>query len=242
MDECIDSLGEASVFTTLHCNSSYWQIPVAKRDKDKTAFVCQSGLFNYKRMPFGLTNAPATFQRTLDILLSRYKWRTCLVYLDDVIIFSNKLDDHLSHVEQILTALSQAGISLKLAKCEFFTREVKYLGHVVRPGTLSVEQSRKIALWKAKHPKTQTELRSFLGLCNVYRRFVRNYSYIAAPLNKFLKKEQEFNLPEFTAEKAEAFATLVTAVTTPPILVLPKMGLPYSVDTDASDHQVRRCF
>ena len=98
-----------------------------------------------------------------------------------------------------------------------------------------MEQSRTIALRKAKHPKTQTEPRSFLGLCNVYR---RNYSHIAAPLNKFLTKGKEFNLPEFTAEQAEAFATLVTAVTTPPILVLPKIGLPYSVDTDDSDHQV----
>ena len=104
-----------------------------------------------------VSHGTTTFQRTLDILLSRYKWRTCLVYLDDVIIFSNNLDDHLSHLEQVLTALSQAGISIKLTKCEFFTREVKYLGHFIRPGTL-VEQWQTIALRKAKHPKTQTEL------------------------------------------------------------------------------------
>ena len=88
MDEYIDSLGEATVCTTLDCNSGYWQIPVAVRDRVKNAFVCHSGLYQYIRMPFGLTNASATFQRTLDVMLSLYKWSSCLVYLDDVIVYS----------------------------------------------------------------------------------------------------------------------------------------------------------
>ena len=125
MDECIDSLVEANISTTLNFNSGYWQIPVSHRDRDKTAFFCHSGLYRYKRMPYALTNAPETFQQTLDILLSRYKWKSCFVYSDDVIIFSRSLDSHISHVEQVLSSLSRAGVTLKLKKCEFFTKEVR---------------------------------------------------------------------------------------------------------------------
>ncbi|CAN8075729.1 unnamed protein product, partial [Agarophyton chilense] len=101
MDECIDSLGDATVFTALDSNCGYWQVPVREEDRDKTAFLCHSGSYRFKRMPFGLTNAPATFQRATDILMSRFKWRTCLVYLDDIIVFSRNLDDHLTHVRDV---------------------------------------------------------------------------------------------------------------------------------------------
>ena len=102
MDECLDSLGEAKYFTTLDCNSGYWQIPIAKEDRNKTTFTCHDGTYRFLRMPFGLCNAPATFQRTVDILLSGYRWKTCLVYLDDVIIFSISIEEHLKHVDEVL--------------------------------------------------------------------------------------------------------------------------------------------
>lgn len=218
MDECIDSLGDATVFTTLDCNSGYWQIPVAKKDRDKTAFVCHAGLYRYKRMPFGLTNAPATFQRTLDILLSPFRWKSCLVYLDDVIIYSKDAEAHFGHVEGILDALSRAGVSLKLAKCSFFADTVKYLGHVIRPGTLSVNEAATAALRQAQLPSTQTELRSFLGLCNVYRRFIRDFAHISAPLNALLRKDKPAKLDPFSEDQVNAFKSLVKAVTEPPVL------------------------
>ena len=111
-----------------------------------------------------------------DIAFSAFKWKSCLVYLDDVIVFSQDLKSHSTHVEAILETLSETGIKLKLVKCRFFTDTVKYLGYVIRPGTLEVDEVATAALTKAKPPKTQTELRSFLGLCNFYRRFVPNYS------------------------------------------------------------------
>ena len=197
MDESIDSLVEASVFSTIDCNPGYWQIPERKQDRDKTAFVYHAGLYRYKRMKCGLTNAPATFQRTLDILLSPYKWRSCLVYLDDIIIFSKSVEEHFQQVKDILTTLKSAGISLKLKKCSFFTNKVKYLGHIIHPGTLEVNATHTIALKRAKHPTTQTQLRAFLRLCNVYRRFVPKYSHIAAPLNVLLCKGQPVNLRPF---------------------------------------------
>ena len=145
-------------------------------------------------MPFGLTNAPATFPKTFDILLSPYKCRSCLVYLDDIIIFSKSVEEHFQHVEDILTTLKSASISLKLKKCSFSTNKVKYLGHIIHPGTLEVDATHTIALKRAKHPTIYTQLRAFLGLCNVYRRFVPKYSHIAAPLNALLCKGQPVNL------------------------------------------------
>ena len=138
MDECLDSLGEAQYFTTLDANNGYWQIPVAEEDRDKTTFTCHAGTYRFLRMPFGLCNAPATFQRAMDILLAGIRWKSCLVYLDDIIIFSKEVDEHIKHVEQVLEKLQSARVSLKLKKCKFFAKTVDYLGHVIGPGLLEV--------------------------------------------------------------------------------------------------------
>ena len=120
MDDSIDSLGDARVFTTMDALWGYWQVPVAKKDRDKTTFVSRMGIFRYKRMPFGLRNAPATFQRTLDVILSGVKWKTCLVYIDDVIIFSKNEEELVDHLEQVLSLLGETGVKLKLKKCFCF--------------------------------------------------------------------------------------------------------------------------
>ncbi len=172
MDNCIDSLGDAKIFTTLDCNSGYWQICTYPRDRDKTTFTSHYGTYRFKRMPFGLKNAPATFHRVVDIILAGVKWQHCFVYLDDVIVFSNEVESHLRHLDKVLRLLGDAGISLKLKKCQFFKESVDYLGHVIRSGRLELAEKNTRALREAKHPSMQTELLSFLGMCNVYRRFV----------------------------------------------------------------------
>jgi Reverse transcriptase (RNA-dependent DNA polymerase) len=165
MDECIDSLGDATIFSTLDCNSGYWQISVHPDDQDKTTFTSHEGLYKVLRMPFGLTNAPATFKRIVDMILAGLTWKSCLAYLDDIIIFSSSFEEHLRHQDQVLERLYRAGLSLKLPKCHFCKDTVSYLGHVVRPGQLAVAEKNTAALQKALPPTTQTELRSFLGLC-----------------------------------------------------------------------------
>ena len=209
-----------------------------KQDRYKTAFVCHAGLYWYKRMRFELTNAPATFQRALDILLSPYKWRSCLFYLDDIIIFSKSVEEYFQHVEEIFTTLKSAGISLKLKECSFSTNTEKYLGHIIHPGTLEVYATNILELKRAKHPSIKTQLHAILGLCNVYRLFVPKYSHIAAPLNALLGKGHPVDLRPFGEAEAQAFKTLVAAVTLSPVLALPRPDLSYSVDTDASDYQV----
>ena len=238
IDECLDTLGHAKVFTTLDANSGYWQIPVTEEDRSKTTFTSHAGCYQYKRMPFGLCNAPATFQRTIDIILSKFRWHTCLVYLDDIIIFSPDHNSHIRHVDEVLQALRSAGVTLKLRKCKFFSNSVDYLGHVITPGKLHVATTNTNAVKGFKEPTTQTELKSFLGLCNVYRRFVPNFARTAAPLQKLLCKGTPFGLPAFDEEQVEAFELLKAALAQPPILRLPRSDLPFSVDTDACQHQI----
>ena len=238
MDECLDTLGNAKVFTTLDANSGYWQVPVAEDDRPKTAFTCHAGCFQFRRMPFGLCNAPATFQRTVDIILSQYRWQSCLVYIDDVIIFSPDPQSHLRHVDEVLSALQRAGVTLKLRKCKFFSDSVDYLGHVVTPGKLHIATTNTKAVEGFKLPRTQTELKSFLGLCNVYRRFVPNFARTAAPLQRLLRKGEPFDLPPMDDDQMKAFNLLKAALSSPPVLRLPQDDLKYSVDTDACDYQI----
>ena len=237
MDECIDSLGDAQYFTTLDAYSGYWQMRIRKQDRPKTAFVCHAGTFQCTRMPFGLTNAPACFQRALDLVLTKYKWKTCLVYLDDVIIFSKNLDDHIAHVDEILDTLSAAGVTLKVNKCHFFQKEVEYLGHMVKPGQLEIDRTNVESLRNARPPTNKTQLRSFLGLCNVYRRFIDDFTGLAHPLNQQLKKGTPESF-ELDATQLDSFNKLIERVCSPPVLALPKAGLPYSVDCDASDYGI----
>ena len=239
MDDCIDSLGEAKFFSTLDANSGYWQIPMREKDIPLTAFSSHQGLYEYVRMPFGLQGAPATFQRALDMILSGYRWQTCLIYLDDVIIFSQRAEDHLRDVDQVLDVLRHAGISLRFGKCLFFTDSVRYLGHIVRPGTLEVDQSHVRALREAEPPRTVSELRSFLGFCNVYRRFVPSYTDMARPLYDCLKgSPKKATRIHMGSEQMRSFEQLVSAVTSPPVLSLPRRGLRYSIDTDSSQYQI----
>jgi len=242
MDECLDSLGDAVVFSTLDCNSGYWQIPIDLKDRDKTAFVSHCGVHRFKRMPFGLCNAPATFQRALDMLLAKVKWVNALVYLDDVIVYSKSVEEHIEHLDHVLELLRGAGATLKLKKCHFFRPSVDYLGHVIRPGQLAVADKNVETIKKARHPRTRTELRSFLGMCNVYRRFVPGFARIAAPLTDMLKKGEAESFQELTKDQSQAFDALRTALVNPPILSLPKEGLPFTLDVDACDYQLGACL
>ena len=226
MEDCLDSHGDAAVSTTLDSNSGYWQVPIAHEDRDKTTFTTHLGTFRHLRTPFGLSNAPATFQRALDIILSGVRWQTCLIYLDDVIIFFKNIKSHLGHVDEILKLLGQAVITLKLKKCELFQPKVDYLRHVITPGRHAVALDNTKAFVDCTFPRNVTQMRSFLGAANVYRRFIKNFSGIAKSLNSMLKKDTKPNWHKPTQEARDAFEFLKKQLVAPPVLALPKRGYP----------------
>jgi len=238
MDDCLDSLGDATVFSTLDCNAGYWQIPVAAEDRDKTTFTSHTGLFRFLRLPLGLVNASVSFQRALDIILSGQRWQTCLVYLEDVIVFSRTVSDHIRHLREVLLLLEKAGVSLKPSKCHLFQQEVEYLGHVFRPGQLLVNQKNSKSLAQALPPRNQTKLKSFRGMCNVYRSFIKDYAHIAKPLTKLTSKKLPHVLPPLDAAQLAAFEYLKERLTSNPILALPRREGLFILDTDACAVQV----
>jgi len=238
MDDCLDSLGNATVFSTLDCIAGYWKISVAAEDRDKTTFTSQTGLFRFLWLPFGLVNAPASFQRALDIILSGLRWQTCLVYLDVVIVFSWTVEDHIRHLCEVLLMLEKAGVSLKLSKCHLFQQEVECLGHVVRPGQLLVNQKNIKSLAQALPPRSQTELKSFVGMCNVYRSLIKDDAHIAKPLTKLISKKLPHVFPPLDAAQLAAFEYLMERLTLTPILALPRLEGLLILDTDACVVQV----
>ncbi len=170
------------------------------------------------------------------------KWKSCLVYLEDVIIFSSSKEEDINHLDGVLSALGRATVSLKAPKCHFFKKSVDYMGHVIRPGRLSLVEKNTQALKEAKHPTTQTELCSFIGLRNVYRRFVPRFARTAAPLTAMLQKGQPATTETVTTAHADAFDELRRALLNPPILVLPRGDGVFILDTDASDAQLGCCL
>ena len=188
IDELLDNLGNAKWFSSIDLASGYWQVEMDKRDRSKTAFICREGLFEFNIMPFGLTNAPATFQRLMDSVLRGILRKYALVYLDDIIIFSQTWEEHLHHLREIFQRLRNANLRMKFKKCRFATDELEYLGYIVSREGLKVDPKKieKVLNWPT--PKTLTELRGFLGLVNYYRIFIKRCAVIARPLNHLLRK------------------------------------------------------
>jgi len=175
----MDFLGEASVFSMLDCNSGYWEIPVAVEDQDQTTFMCHEGTFMYIRLPFCLTNAPATFQRAIDIILSGVKWKTYLVYLNDVVVFSRTVEEHITHLDEVFDLLSRAGVSLKASTSFHLQEKVDYLGHIVGRGHIRVNEKNLVGLRRSEMNRPKEDLRSFFGMCSVYRRLLKEYAQVA---------------------------------------------------------------
>ena len=242
MDKCIDSLWDARVFSTLDCYAGNWQIPVAEVVKQFTAFTCHSGAWQRVRLPVGFCNAPATFQRAMDMILAGEKWQICLVYLDDVIVFSGSPEEHLQHLDEVLTLLGKAGVTLKAWKFHFFQEKVEYRGHVIRPGRVHVLGKNLRALRGLRYPETQIQMKSFLGMRGVYRRFVADFAKIAKTLTALTSTKLPKKLPPPSGKETDAFEILGGRLLDAPILALPKRHGQYIVDVDASYEQLGCCL
>ena len=234
-DDSIDALSSSSYFSVIDLSSGYWQIPLDPKDKEKTAFTTGTGLYQFKVMPFGLVNAPMTFQRVMEAVLHGLHWSTCLIYLDDCIILGKTFQDHLHNLREVLQRFREANLKLKPSKCQFFRKEVTYLGHVisttgVRPDPVN---TKKVSSWP--QPKTPTQVRAFLGLASYYRRFMPSFAQVASPLTDLTHKGKKFI---WTDDCEEAFDQLKSSLTSPPILAYPDFNNKFSLATDASQDAI----
>lgn len=247
IEESLDALTGAKWFSTLDLASGYNQVPMSERDKEKTAFCTPFGLFEFNRMPFGLCNAPGTFQRLMERIFGDQSLQSLLLYLDDIIIFSTSFSQHLQRLEMVLSRLQQHNLKLKMSKCHFFQREVRYLGHIISPDGVATdpEKTRAVAEWK--RPSTVTELRGFLGFASFYRRFVEGFAKHAAPLHRLVGElEGSKKKPRSKAstklegqwdESCEtAFQTLKNKLVTAPVLGYADFKKPFVLEVDASHH------
>ena len=175
IDETLDCLGGATIFTSLDLKSGYWQVEMAEESKPLTAFkVGPLGFYECERMPFSLTNAPATFQRLMESCLGELHLSWCIIYSDDIIVFSDNPKEHLHRLRSVFTKLDKAGLKLKPNKCEFFKTEITYLGHIVSSKGIETDPRKVKAVKNWTVPRTVTDIRSFLGFTNNYRRLSKD--------------------------------------------------------------------
>jgi hypothetical protein len=235
IDELFDRLQGAKYFSKLDLRSGYWQIRVHADDVHKTAFRTRYGSYEWLVLPMGLTNAPATFMHLMNDVFRPYLDQFVVVFLDDILIYSRTLAEHRRHVRLVLDTLRQHQLYAKESKCEFFQDHVEFLGHRIdREGVHMMDEKVK-AIRQWPPPKSVDEVRSFLGLAGYYRKFIRNFSLLAAPMTDLLKKEVPF---QWGDHQQQAFDGLVRAVTTAPTLVLPDPKRPYVITADACGYGI----
>lgn len=235
VQDSLDSLAGAKFFSTLDMASGYWQVGLDESAKEKTAFTTGRGLHQFTVMPFGCKNAGPTYQKLMELVISGMDAKSCLVYLDDVILFNQTEEDHLRDLAEVFARIKKAGMKLKPSKCSLARKEVRFLGHLVsRDGVRpDPHNTQKVSLWP--RPEAAEDLRSFLGLCGYYSRFIPNYAEVTKPLRETLDRP---GVLEWTERMVEAFAALKSKLTSSPVLALPSFRGVFRLATDACQSSV----
>ena len=231
-------LGKAKYFTSLDLKSGYWQVLMSESDKEKTAFACHWGLFEFNVMPFGLSNAPAVFQELMSVVLQGLG-DFAIAYLDDILVFSPTLEDHLQHLDTIFDRLRKHDLKLKLNKCNFLESESNYLGFIIGKDGIKPDPKKVEAIRSLPISTCVREVRSFIGMSSYYRRFIPNFSEIAEPIIALTKKHAHY---KWSAKHDEAFQYLKDSLSVVPLLAYPDTNKPYTLYTDASGTCIGACL
>ncbi|KAE8240461.1 hypothetical protein A4X13_0g7796 [Tilletia indica] len=256
IDAVFNTLSGKSIFSSLDAIRGYHQLGVKSEDRWKTAFVCHKGLFQYKTVPFGLRNAPAVFQRLMDRILGSMRWKDAVVYIDDVVVASKTMEEHVAALETLLTRAEAVGLNFSPAKCTFGVPSLVLLGRKVSGAGLAIWKDRTSAITELRRPTTLRELYHVLGLFGYYRPFIPNYAAVAEPLTKLTRGwKYEYADGRYRLTNAEgrpmsadrvvfpwslaaqkSFDALKAAIANPPVLAHPDPGRPYLLYVDASKH------
>jgi len=232
MDELFDRVAGARVFSTIDLRNGFHQIAIRPEDREKTAFRTRLGHYEYTVLPMGLCNAPGTFMQLMNTLFSDMLDKSVLCFLDDILIFSKTEEEHERHLREVLSRLRNQQLYVKMSKCAFMQREVAFLGHRIGADGLRVSPDKISAVQQWPQPKNVSDVRSFLGLANFYRRFVKDYSRIALPLTELTKEVTGAGFTWGAPEQA-AFDALKRALCSPPVLLVPDQSKPFVLNTDA---------
>jgi transposase InsO family protein len=239
IQECFDSLKNARFFSKIDLQQGFHQMKIADADVPRTAFGTKYGHFEWLVMPFGLVNAPSTFQRMMTHLLREFIDDFVQVYLDDILIYSATEEDHLAHVEKVLTVLQREELKCSGPKCSFGQTEIQFVGHMVSFNAIRPMSDKLKTINEWPRPANVHDVRSFLGLCGYYRRYVKNFAKLASPLHDLtggaVKKWQPIH---WLPVHEHAFRALKLALTSAPVLLMPDLGKPFVIETDASDYAV----
>ena len=231
IQEIYDGLQGSKIFSKLDLKSGYYQVEMDEESKEKTAFVCHRGQYQFRRMPFGLRCAPPRFQRMMNVLFHDLIGVSIFIYLDDIIIFSTSPEEHEKHLRQVFERLKEHRLTLKPSKCEFFLPEVKMLGFIISGDGLRADPEKIAAITKLPPPTSVTEVRSFLGAVNYHRKLINNYAQLEKPLRELTRKHQRW---KWTQVEQHAFDRLKEALISSDVMAHPDPNKKYKLYTDAS--------
>ena len=235
IDEILDTVGSAKLFTTLDLASGFWQVLLDDPSKAKTAFSTILGFFQFRVMPFGLCNAPATFQRLIEKVLTGLNWKQCVAYLDDTVVHARNFKEQLQRLEQVLIRFKTANLKIRIEKCKFAMEEVEFLGFkITKNGLLPCE--RKIeAIKRMQPPQTKRQVRQLIGFINYYRIFIDNMAHNCSPLYRLTRKNVKF---EWSDECQIAFDKIKNMLISAPLLVFPDPNKDFIIECDASQTSI----
>ncbi|CAF4490839.1 unnamed protein product, partial [Didymodactylos carnosus] len=239
IEELLNRIGGHQYYTKLDLKSGYFQIPISKADRPKTAFVTQDGLYEFYVLSQGLMNARATFQRVMNDLIGNGRWDYVVVYLDDILIFSNSFEEHQQHLNEILRILATANFQVNSAKCTIAVPEIEFLSHIISKNQLKPSSDKIKPIIDMIEPTTLKQANAFIGKLNWYRKFIPNFARIASPINKVTNKAKaKRNEFKWGPEQSKSFHQFKQILISKPLFLdYPDPTAPFILTTDASNHQ-----